>query len=165
MFTPFTPNTLEVLKHEIDTTNKAVKDIINHSDNRQLSLSTARKLSSLMEDQQYLLNQHKNHIQALTDKPNQSLDSVENKLSDINEHETKLNEMRRNLMDYKYKLIQDINKPMLNHDSDDFSNTRKVSTGIWKNYLSKEEIKLVDGLKDKVLKDTIKNRIELEKKD
>ena len=164
IFTPFTPNTLNALNHEIDTTDKAVKHIIKNTEDRELSLSTARKLSSLLAEQEYFFNQHKTHLEAIINKSNQSLESVENKLSYINIHENKLNEMKNNLMDYKCKLIQDINKPILNHDSNDLSNTRNVSTGNWKKYLSQEEIKLIDSLDNKVLKDTIKNRIELEKK-
>lgn len=64
-------------------------------------------------------------------------------------------------MDYKHKLTQDINKSMVNND---FVDIRKVSTGTWKQYLSEKEINLIDGFEDKVLKDTIKNRIYLEKK-
>lgn len=74
--------------------------------------------------------------------------------------------MKDSLVDYKCKLIQDLDKKdnQLGHDSNNFYNTRKVSSGVWKESLSKEEVNFIEGLDDELLKDTIKNRIELEEK-
>ena len=163
IFTPFTPNTLETLKHEIDSTDKAIKDIINSSDTRKLSIPIADKLSRLMEEHQYFLSQHKNHLESLVDRSNESIGSIESKLSEITDHETRLSEMRTNLINHKLKLVQDVNNS--SNDLTILTNVRKSSTGIWKKSLSKEEIKLIEELEDKVIKDTIKNRIELENKD
>ena len=44
------------------------------------------------------------------------------------------------------------------------NNTRKVSDGKWKDGLNEQEVDLIENIKNKQVKNTIKNRIDLENK-
>lgn len=162
-FSPFTPNTLEELNSEIYKTGQAVKDITNKIDNGELATQDKRKLSVLLEEQQYFIDQHKNHLESLNNKDLESFKNVEDKIQIASKIENQVKELKENLNQYKEKLNQDIDKYRTrdNLEDDSLDSTRKVSDNKWKENLSPEEINAVESIDDKAVRDIVKNRIDL----
>jgi hypothetical protein len=67
------------LNAEISKTDKAIKDITNKIDNCELPSQDKRKLSGLLEEQEYFINQHKNHIESLNNRDQESFKNVDEK--------------------------------------------------------------------------------------
>lgn len=117
-----------------------------------------------MEEQQYFIDQHKNHLESLNNKDLESFKNVEDKIQIASKIENQVKELKENLNQYKEKLNQDIDKYRTrdNLEDDSLDSTRKVSDNKWKENLSPEEINAVESLDDKAVRDTVKNRIDLE---
>lgn len=121
-------------------------------------------MSGLLEEQKYFIDQHKNHLESLNNRELESLKNVEDKIEMAYKIEKQVNELKENLNQYKEKLNQDIDKYSTrdNLKEDSLDSTLKVSDGKWKENLNPEEIKAVESLDDKAVRDIVKNRIDLE---
>ena len=117
-----------------------------------------------MEEQQYFIDQHKNHLESINNKDLESLKNVEDKIQIASKIENQVKELKENLNQYKEKLNQDLDKYSTrdNLEEDSLDSTRKVSDNKWKENLSPEEINAVESIDDKAVRDIVKNRIDLE---
>ena len=97
-------------------------------------------MSVLLEEQQYFIDQHKNHLESLNNKDLESLKNVEDKIQIASKIENQVKELKENLDQYKEKLNQDIDKYSTrdNLEEDSLDSTRKVSDNKWKENLSQE---------------------------
>ena len=165
-FTPFTPNTLDTLNSEISKTDQAIKYITSKIDKNELAGQDKRKLSALLEEQQYYINQHKNHIESVNAKDQESLSNIEEKYKMADELENQIKELKENINKYKEKLNKDIEKN--NYDfkeeakTDYLDNTRKISDGRWKEGLNQQEIQSIENIDNKNVREMVKNRIDFE---
>jgi hypothetical protein len=108
-FTPFTPTTLDHLNSEINKTDNEIKNAVNNMDNRIVSNSERDRLSNLLENKEYLVKQHKNHIDSESLKDNADLQSIKNKVNLAEKLEAQVKSLKENLNEIKNKLDQDIN--------------------------------------------------------
>ena len=61
-FSPFTPNTLGILNSEISIADREIKDLLNKDENIPLSNKDKERLALLLEEHEYFVNKHKNHL-------------------------------------------------------------------------------------------------------
>ena len=170
-FTPFTPSTLDELNTEIFKANALVKEITNKIESDDVSEQDKRKLSGLLEQQEYFINQHKYHLNSIYNNDNKSLSNVENMLTSAENIEKQVKDFKENINSYKNKLNLDITKHETNDNQDNskdqdlLKSTRKVSDGNWKQGLTYQEINAIKSIDNKTVKDTVKNRIDISNSD
>jgi hypothetical protein len=79
--------------------------------------------------------------------------------------ENQVKDLKENIIQYKEKLNQDI----VNHNTKDnlkedcLDSTRKISDGYSKEGLKPEEIKAINNIENKNVRDVVKNRIDIER--
>lgn len=133
-FTPFTPNTLDSLKTEINKTDNDIKTIVNNMDNTKLTDKEKDELWNLVENQEYLVKQHKKHVESKLENDVIELESIKNKVNKVEKLESQIKDLKENLIEFKDKLDRDTNNK--NNSTIELETTRKVSDGDWKQNLT-----------------------------
>lgn len=163
-FSPFTPNTLDDLNTQISKNNEDIKEITNDIDKGDFLPQDKRKLSDLLEYQEYYLNQHKNHMESLYNKDKESLVGVDNKLAVLEQIENQIKDYKENLNSYKDKLNYDITKyenetvDSLNK-LDPLEKTSEVNDNNWKEGLSDKDIDAISKIDNKRVQDSVKTHM------
>lgn len=88
-------------------------------DNTPLSNEEKMELCVLFEEQEYFLNQHKNHIESVSNKDLELLENVEEKYKMIELLENKAKELKENTSQFKDKLSDDIKNSYLKDNKKD----------------------------------------------
>lgn len=90
---------------EIKEVKNNLENITSQIDNGELASSDKRKLSIYLEEQEYLLNQYKNHLNSENNLNKTSLENIDDKINNIEHVELEIKNIKESLYSYKDKLV------------------------------------------------------------